>query len=59
MQARPCAPVSWASITGSLMYLSRCGAKKPIASAAPEEKATPRGKVRPEHCGQEKRGDFR
>lgn len=36
-------------------YLSRCGAKKPIASAALKRKPS-RGKVRPEHCGQEKEG---
>ena len=37
-------------------YLSRCGAKKPIASAAPEEKAPRAAKSGQSHCGQEKRG---
>lgn len=40
-------------------YLSRCGAKKAHCVGGPGRESTPRGKVRPEHCGQEKRGDFR
>ena len=39
-------------------YLSRCGAKAHCVGG-PGRESPSRGKVRPEHCGQEKRGDFR